>query len=144
MMKILLPVDGSTNARRAVQYVASLPAQGQVVAVDVLNVQEPVQFSELIARAPGVEQELLQSAHETAGRKIVDAALATLKEAGIKAVGHVRTGDPAVEIAKFSAANQPSHIVLGMRGTGGVASLVLGSVVTKVIHLVEEPVTLIK
>jgi nucleotide-binding universal stress UspA family protein len=144
MMKILLPVDGSANARRAVQYVASLPAQGQAVTVDVLNVQEPVQFAELIARAPGVDQGLLQSAHETAGRKIVDVALATLKEAGIKAVGHVKTGDPAMEIAKFSSAIHASHIVLGTRGTGGVVSLVLGSVVTKVIHLAEEPVILIK
>ena len=144
MIKILLPVDDSANARRAVKYVCSLPVQVQALAVDVLNVQEPIPFAELIARAPGVDQRQLQSAHETAGRKIVDEALATLRKAGIKAVGHVRTGDPAVEIAKLSTETQANQIVLGMRGMGGIESLVLGSVATKVIHLAQEPVTLIK
>jgi nucleotide-binding universal stress UspA family protein len=144
MMKILLPVDGSANSRRAVKYVSSLPMQGQVITVDVLNVQEPVSISELFARAPGVDQAQLRSAHETAGRKIVDVALAALKEAGIKAVGHVRTGEPADEIAKFSTEIQAGQIVLGMRGMGGIDTLVLGSVATKVIHLAQEPMTLIK
>jgi nucleotide-binding universal stress UspA family protein len=144
MMKILLAVDGSENSGRAVKYIASLPAQGQTITVDVLNVQEPISFSELIARAPGVDQEQLRTAHETAGRRIVDAALAMLKDAGIKRMGHVRTGAPAAEIARFSTEAHANQIVLGMRGNGGIETLVLGSVATKVIHLAQQPVTLIK
>lgn len=143
-MKILLAVDGSENSHRAVKFVADLSAQGQAITVDVLNVQEPVSFSELIARSPGLNQEHLRSAHETAGRKIVDAALAGLKGAGIKAEGHVCTGEPAAEIAKFSTAAKAQQIVLGKRGLGGIESLVLGSVATKVIHLAQQAVTLIK
>jgi len=35
-------------------------------------------------------------------------------------------------------------IIMGTRGMGSLANLVIGSVTTKVIHLVEVPVTLIK
>lgn len=143
-MKILLAVDGSENAQRAVKFVASLPGQGQTVTVDVLNVQEPVSFSELIARSPGADLAQLRSAHETAGRKIVDAALSVLRGAGMKAEGHVRTGEPAAEIAKRSNEISAQQIVLGMRGLGAIETLVLGSVATKVIHLAQMPITLIK
>jgi nucleotide-binding universal stress UspA family protein len=36
------------------------------------------------------------------------------------------------------------HIVMGARGLGSIQGLLLGSVATKVIHLAEVPITLIK
>ncbi|MCE9642399.1 MAG: universal stress protein, partial [Betaproteobacteria bacterium] len=36
------------------------------------------------------------------------------------------------------------QIVMGTRGAGAVANMVLGSVATKVLHLVEVPVLLVK
>ncbi|MFN0302201.1 MAG: universal stress protein, partial [Burkholderiales bacterium] len=37
-----------------------------------------------------------------------------------------------------------SEVVMGTRGLGSVSGLVLGSVATKIIHLVDVPVTLVK
>lgn len=39
---------------------------------------------------------------------------------------------------------QCDAIIMGSRGLGPVASMIIGSVATKVIHLVKVPVTLIK
>jgi len=51
---------------------------------------------------------------------------------------------PAELIAKVAGAGGVEGIVMGTRGMGPIKSLVLGSVATKVIHLVEFPVTLVK
>ena len=55
-----------------------------------------------------------------------------------------RVGSPANEIARHVHETQCDAIIMGTRGLGPVANLMIGSVATKVIHLVEVPVTLIK
>ena len=55
-----------------------------------------------------------------------------------------RVGSPANEIARHAHETQCDAIIMGTRGLGAVANLMIGSVATKVIHLVEVPVTLIK
>jgi nucleotide-binding universal stress UspA family protein len=37
-----------------------------------------------------------------------------------------------------------AHIIMGTRGLGGVRALLLGSVATQLLHLVDMPVTLVK
>ena len=55
-----------------------------------------------------------------------------------------RVGSPANEIARHVHETQCDAIIMGTRGLSPVANLMIGSVATKVIHLVEVPVTLIK
>ena len=52
-----------------------------------------------------------------------------------------RFGDPATEIVRFAAEGGFDHIVMGRRGRGGVAKLLLGSVSEKVLKDATIPVT---
>jgi nucleotide-binding universal stress UspA family protein len=56
----------------------------------------------------------------------------------------VRNGLAAETIAQVAREEDIQHIVMGTRGLGSIQGLLLGSVATKVIHLADVPITLIK
>lgn len=142
MTKLLLPFDGSENARRAVDYVVARAQREREVEVVLVIVEpEPVVYGELAVyqhaeatRAQLVERE----------RVLLEPAEATLKAAGVRHESHCLIGDIAHEIAALAERRQCSEIVMGTRGLGALGNLVLGSVATKVIHLTHLPVTLVK
>jgi nucleotide-binding universal stress UspA family protein len=55
-----------------------------------------------------------------------------------------RVGDPVDEIAAEAKEKSFAAIVLGTRGRGAIANLLLGSVASRVACMVDAPVTLIK
>ena len=88
---------------------------------------------QLIARWQAGEADLiLQPA-----RQILDAA-------EVQYQVRSRVGSPANEIALHVRETQCDAIIMGTRGLSPIVNLVIGSVATKVIYLVEVPVTLIK
>lgn len=58
--------------------------------------------------------------------------------------GIVVVGEPASSIAAHVERHGADAVIMGTRGLGTLGGLVLGSVATKVIHLVTPPVTLVK
>ena len=77
----------------------------------------------------------------------VDAAIAELTEAGVKAHGIVRNtiyGYAAREIIAEARAEDVSAIIMGSRGRSDLAGLVLGSTAHKVIHLADRPVLVVR
>ena len=52
--------------------------------------------------------------------------------------------DAATTIARRADSLQCEGIVMGTRGMGAIANLLLGSVAAKVVHLANVPVTLVK
>jgi nucleotide-binding universal stress UspA family protein len=77
----------------------------------------------------------------------VDAAVAELTEAGVKAHGIVRNtiyGHAAREIIAEARAEDVGAIIMGSRGRGDLAGLVLGSTAHKVIHLADRPVLVVR
>jgi nucleotide-binding universal stress UspA family protein len=77
----------------------------------------------------------------------VDAAVDGLVRAGVKAHGVVRTtvfGYAAREIAGDAKSLDVGAIIMGSRGRGDLAGLVLGSTAHKVIHLTDRPVLIVR
>jgi nucleotide-binding universal stress UspA family protein len=77
----------------------------------------------------------------------VSDAVAELTQAGIKAHGVVRDtvfGYAAREIVSDAAGVGADVIVMGSRGRGDLAGLVLGSTAHKVIHLADRPVLVVR
>jgi nucleotide-binding universal stress UspA family protein len=77
----------------------------------------------------------------------VDAAVEELTTAGIKAHGVVRNtiyGYAAREIVEDAKTLDVGVIVMGSRGRGDLAGLVLGSTAHKVIHLADRPVLVVR
>ena len=77
----------------------------------------------------------------------VDAAVGKLAQAGITAHGEVRNtlfGYAAREIVEDAKRLDVGVIIMGSRGRGDLAGLVLGSTAHKVIHLADRPVLVVR
>jgi len=144
MPKILVPYDDSGPAIRAVKQVAaSRETMGKVEAV-LLNVQHTDFFIERLVDGRKSEIERLEQPLRDHGERLLRKAAAGLEKAGVRCSAHVEVGDPAPFIADYARKYHCDMIVMGTRGLGTVKGLVLGSVATKVLHLVKLPVMLVK
>jgi nucleotide-binding universal stress UspA family protein len=77
----------------------------------------------------------------------VDAAVEELTQAGLKAHGVVRNtvyGYAGREIVEDAKAVDADVIIMGSRGRGDLAGLILGSTAHKVIHLADRPVLVVR
>lgn len=141
-MKMLLPVDGSENSLRAVQHVIAMKEQYRdPIEVHLLNVQLPVASG---AVKMFISQQQLNDFYRDEGVAALKDARALLDQAGVSYQHHIGVGDLAGTITSYAKDKQCRQIVIGTRGRGSFAGALLGSVATKVVHLADIPVLLIK
>lgn len=140
MRKILVPFDGSESAQRAIQHAASVVRDSPSIQLDLLFVVDPMVER---AQATMSEEENQNQIHREA-EQVLQPAMQVLDQAGVKYEYHSRVGSPANEIAEHSREAGCEAIIMGTRGLGPVASVVVGSTATRVVHLADVPVTLIK
>ena len=135
--RILVAVDhsaASDHALAAARDLATL-SKGEVW---VLHLAE----REVIARMGQVPIE-----SDTEAETPVDAAVKMLTDAGVTAHAEVREtvfGHAAKEIVADAKLHDVGVIVMGSRGRGDMAGLVLGSTAHKVIHLSDRPVLVVR
>jgi len=141
MRKILVPVDGSSNADRAVQHVISLARTNPAREIVLLNVQAPVDAWEARSFLKTSEIEALQ---ESRGGDALASARALLDAAQVRYTPLVLLGPVPETIARAALEQGCDGIVMGTRGLGAVAGVLLGSVTSRLIHLADVPVTLVK
>lgn len=141
-MKILIPVDGSANALRAVEYaiglVAALKEPPQLL---LLNVQWNVAAGNVKLF---IDQKTIDDYYREQGAAALQAARAALDAAALPYQYHISVGTPAEAIAQYADGQRVDQIVMGRQGQGGLQALLVGSVVHKVLHLTSCPVVLIK
>ncbi|MGZ5097339.1 MAG: universal stress protein [Usitatibacter sp.] len=140
MLKLLIATDGSENARRAVQHVVALARRGIAIEAVLCNVQPPVMSGEVGAIAP---MEIAECRRTLAAAAAFAAATGPLEDAGVRVGVHEATGNAAEEIAAAADALKCDAIVMGRRGLGSLASLVMGSVSSQVVRRAGVPVTLV-
>jgi nucleotide-binding universal stress UspA family protein len=135
--KLLVAVDHSQITGRvlaAAKDLASL-SDGEVW---VLHVRE----LEVMPRAGMLPRESKDEAQAA-----VDAAVDELAKAGVKAHGETRNaiyGHAAREIVDEAKNHDAGVIVMGSRGMGDLAGLLVGSTAHKVIHLADRPVLIVR
>lgn len=141
MQKPLVPIDGSASAQRALAYALALLQGRADTELHLLNVQSLAvhAFPSKLVPPDLIDQELRREGHG-----LLAQAEAAAQAAGVDCVRHVHIGHPAQEIATCAAEHGCDAVVMGTRGMGAVAGLLLGSVATKVVHAVPLPVTLVK
>jgi nucleotide-binding universal stress UspA family protein len=141
MTKVLVPVDGSVNAQHAIDTVLKQLAEGRDLEVHLLNVQPQI----LSGHAKMyLKKDVIDDYYQEEAAKALKPAQDRLDEAGVKYTASHRVGSVAETIAKYVKANDCGLIIMGTRGLGSVSGMLLGSVATKVLHLVDVPVTLVK
>jgi nucleotide-binding universal stress UspA family protein len=140
-VRILLPVDGSAASQRAVAHVAAL-AKGNGMEVILLNVQPPMPLYGMVRAY--LQPDEYDAACAAQARKALDPAARLLRRKGVEHKSEIAYGEPGAAIAASARKLKCGSIVMGTRGQGAIGNLILGSVATKVIHLSNVPVTLVK
>src|SRR3989338_5148846 len=141
-MKILIPVDGSANAQRAVDHVikniATLKERPQLL---LLNVQWNVATGNVKLF---INQQTIDDYYLEQGTAALQSARAALDAASLPYQYHISIGTPAEAIVQYANEQGADQIVMGRQGQGGLQALLLGSGVNKELHLANCPVLLIK
>ena len=141
MLNMLVAIDGSEHSARVIDTVVALKAKLNEQSVHVLNVQEdPIVYGEV---AIYISVDKARQYAVEAGETVVRAAAERFRGSGLQCTHQVAIGDIARTITRVAAERQCDVIVMGTRGMGAVANLVLGSVATKVLHLTDIPVLLV-
>lgn len=133
---ILVPVDGSANARRAVGAAAEL-AKCHGAALVLLHVipDEPLPKELMKMIASGEITESHMGLLRDSAEIILHDAQDTLKAAGVTPdKSEYMMGDPASQIIEYAQANQVDLIVIGHRGLGTQVNM-LGSVTRKLVNI---------
>ncbi len=146
-MKILVPYDGSPPSERAVEYALRIATAVGKPTVDLhlLNVQEAdAGVLEYFRRDAADVAARLVATRRDGGAKVLEAPARTVEGAGIRVERTVLLGEPATVIGAYANDHRCDMLVMGTRGLSPIGGLMLGSVTTKVINLVNVPVTLVK
>lgn len=143
-MRILIAIDGSEHSARTVKHVIRMKeSMRQKLEVLLLNVQPPIPMKNVLFDGRLSEVHRLEEPLKQQGTRELAPAATALGAAGVECQSHVEIGEPAPAIARFAKTHHCEMIVMGTRGMGAVASLFLGSVATKVVHLSPLPVLLV-
>ncbi|MEY5098621.1 MAG: hypothetical protein RJA36_1340 [Pseudomonadota bacterium] len=140
MNRILLAVDGSDCALRAVARLIERAPPAVELELHLLNVQLPVDG---LVRS-FVSADELQAFHHAEAEAALAAARARLAAAGMPFRQHVLVGHPAREICRLAAELGCDEIVMGSHGRTGLVRLLLGSVAAEVREQASVPVTLVE
>lgn len=128
---VVVGVDGSRHAGRAVAHLARWSGGGRVTVVRVL---EPRKLPSLSLLPSGVRAAMVGlaqgefDARVRGARREVEAAAARLRRAGWRAGAAVRVGVPLPELLRAARKERADCLVLGARGAGGVSRFLLGTV----------------
>ncbi|MGZ8982638.1 MAG: universal stress protein [Methylotenera sp.] len=141
MHSILIPVDGSKHARKALKHAIEAVKEGLMANIHVINVQ-PVILP--LGELPLLDAELIEKAQQEQAKKVVKSACKLLDDAGLKYTKHFEIGPIASTIVNYAKAHGCDSIIMGTRGMGALGNLMLGSTANQVVHLAEIPVTLVK
>jgi nucleotide-binding universal stress UspA family protein len=137
--KILLAVDGSEHSRRAVDFLVTRIKRIGCDKVILVNVQPVQEFMALAMNPDVILGELRNN-----GEKVLAEPRQRLDVHGIPYEERLEFGEVAQSIVKVAREEGCEQIIMGTRGQGAIAGLLLGSVATNVLQLTDVPVTLVK
>lgn len=141
MPSVLLLVDGSDNALRAVRdFVDKRDWYQQPVELHLLNVQLPI-ASGLVKSF--ISRKQLDDYYRDEGLAALKRARALLDDAGMPYRHHIGVGELAATILDYVTDKKADLLVMGTHGRGAVKGALLGSVAARMLHQANIPVLLV-
>jgi len=135
---ILVPVDGSVHAEKALNYALNL-AEIHDAKVELMTVVDEVKM------APDWAREYSEKLREQDEDVLTSTFSKAVKEKpNIKISKCLAEGYASEEILKCAEKGHHDLIVMGSRGMGLVRGLILGSVSSRVVNQAEIPVLIVK
>ena len=142
-MRILLAVDGSHSSDRATELVSTFPLPPESV-IRVVAVQQP--FVDVLAMSwasvgeSGIGDETEEEQDARHLKEAIERAEIALKRPDLTLEGFLVRGRPASAIVDEAGAMEADLVVLGSRGHGTIATMVLGSTASEVVDHAPCPV----
>jgi len=149
--KILVAVDGSEHAERALDYALDL-AEKCGAEVTILTVVPPIVFP-MVSEDPDVaplyaatEIDRINERMRSSFEKVLEESLtgAKGKKPSLKVSTRLAEGHPADKIVRMSEEESFDLIVMGSRGLHGISEFVLGSTTHRVADHCKKPLLIIK
>jgi len=147
--RAVIGVDGSKNARRAVDFTARLDRDG-LKQVTVVRVIEPMALQTAGLLPSSVRATLRHSVAvlnrqlTRRARREVDSAAARLKRAGWRVQAEVRSGAPLAELLRVVEEKESDVLIVGARAASGVKRALLGSVAAGALNRSRVPVLVVR
>ncbi len=144
MPGIVVGVDGSDQSRHALEW-AMREAAMHGVPLTVMTVHQapPRPATRIYWNVPAYpEKSFDPELARKAVQELVDQVASEVSETVPEAIVEVATGYPAEELVK--ASRDADLLVVGSRGSGGFAKLLMGSVSSQVTHHAACPVTVVR
>ena len=140
MLKILMATDGSTDSLRAARFLPHLCA-AEELGVTVIYVKDPYLFS---VWTEGVITDADMHQSETVATEALSRTAGVLRQAGIEVQERAEWGEPVQIITDIALKEGFDLIVMGSRGLGGLAGMLMGSVSDRVMHRAHCPVLVVR
>jgi nucleotide-binding universal stress UspA family protein len=138
-MKILVAVDGSKPSLKAVQLLVDhCDWYREAPEVELLAVHLPV------PRVGHLNKAQLERYYQEEGEGMLKAAKKKLDAAGIAYQARVLVGPVAETLVKHAKDKRCELIYIGTRGMSELGKALVGSTATKVLHISDVPVLLVK
>jgi len=147
--RILVAVDGSTEAAEALQFAASEWPDAELTALHVINPADSATGAE--GGFPGAADQWYESARQRGERilseatEAVDRDVETRLEVGRPTTTILAVADGEKPVGEDDAPSEPfDHVVLASQGRTGLSRVLLGSVAEAVVRRAEVPVTVVR
>ncbi|MGM0636991.1 MAG: universal stress protein [Pseudomonadota bacterium] len=136
---ILVPVDGSEHAQKALSVACQLARQEATCTLHLIHIPEELAHETTLVWGIGaIAIEASREEREEAGKQVIDRATEAAREQGASDVETViGQGDPARTILSEARKRGIDAIVMGSRGLSDLQGFVVGSVSHKVSHAAE-------
>jgi len=139
--KILVPLDGSDLAKKALDHAEKL---GKFFESEILLFQV-VPFMPIYGSPELVTPLIVDEKQKESAEKYLSTLAEGLRQRGFKVTTIVRTGQQvAVEIIDFAKESGVDLIIMSTHGRSGISRWVLGSIAHKVLIRAEAPTLLIR
>lgn len=134
--RILVGVDGSEASYEA----ARLAAEIAIRFGARLTLAYVIPTLLLPPDAYGLTAADVEQEHRTHADRLLADTMTKLGEPGVQVEPLVLTGPPAESLAEAALADDVGLLVVGSRGRGAVARMLLGSVTDRLVHISKKPV----
>ena len=142
-MRILLAVDGSKHSLNAVQFLIEHSGWlREKPQIDLVTVHLPV--PKLPGMGAAVSKAQVEKYYQEESERSLADARKKLDAAGVRYEAHTLVGPVAETLVKHAKDKRCELICIGTRGLSELGKALVGSTATKVVHISDVPVLLVK
>ena len=135
--KVLVPIDGSETARKALKYAIDLAKQMRSTVILLSVIDQSSYYGAQTIPSVSTPTHLLENMEDylrQASEAYVAKAEELCRTKGVESRKIISAGHPVEEIVKAAEGSKVGLIVMGSHGKSALGAALLGSVTTGVMH----------